>query len=237
MKGLVIFPTYNEAENIERIIGAVLKVSKDLSVLVIDDNSPDKTFEIVEWLQKKNPRIHLLRREKKLGLGTAYICGFKWALKHGYDFVFEMDADFSHAPDDLPRFIEGLEHYDLIIGSRYSDGVSVVNWPMKRLLLSYFANIYARVVTGAPIRDLTSGFKCYKREILEGVALDRIKSDGYGFQIEIDFMAWRRGFKIKEIPIIFTERQAGTSKMNRRIIWQALFLCWRLRFERLLRRS
>jgi dolichol-phosphate mannosyltransferase len=237
MKGLVIFPTYNEKENIERIIETVLSVSKELSVLVIDDNSPDKTFEIVERLQKKNPRINMLRREKKLGLGTAYILGFKWAVEHDYDFVFEMDADFSHDPRDLPRFIAGLQEYDLMIGSRYSDGVSVVNWPMKRLLLSYFANVYARIITGAPIRDLTSGFKCYKRTVLEGVDLDRIKSDGYGFQIEIDYLAWRRKFKIKEIPIVFTERQAGTSKMNRGIIWQALFLCWRLRLERLLGRS
>lgn len=237
MKGLVIFPTYNEKENIERIITAVLGVSNELSVLVIDDNSPDKTADIVGRMMKTDPRIHLLTRERKLGLGTAYLRGFRYALDEGYDYAFEMDADFSHDPNDLPRFIAGLADNDLIIGSRYSDGVSVINWPMKRLLLSYFANIYARVITGAPIRDLTSGFKCYRRSVLEGVPLHRIRSDGYGFQIEIDYLAWRRKFRIKEIPIIFTERKAGTSKMNRRIVYQALFLCWRLRLERLFGRS
>lgn len=237
MKGLIIFPTYNEAENIKKIIRAVLKLSRGLDVLVVDDNSPDKTYEIVEALAKRSKRINLLKRERKLGLGTAYILGFKYALKHNYDFAFEMDADFSHDPNDLPRFIDNLRDYDLIIGSRYSDGISVVNWPMKRLLLSYFANIYARIITGAPIRDLTSGFKCYKRSVLEGLDLDKIKSNGYGFQIEIDYLAWRKGFKIREIPIVFTERRAGSSKMNQGIICQAFFLCWRLRLERLFGRS
>ncbi len=228
MRGLVIFPTYNEAENIEKIIEEVLKVSDTLDVLVVDDNSPDGTAEIVESLAKKNPRVNLIKRERKLGLGTAYITGFKYAIKHKYDFAFEMDADFSHNPSDIPRFIELLKDYDLIIGSRYLDGVSVVNWPMKRLLLSYFANLFAKKVTGAPIRDLTSGFKCYKRCVLEGIDLNRIKSDGYGFQIEIDFLIWRKGFKVKEIPIVFTERRVGVSKMNKRIVYQAFFLVWRL---------
>lgn len=234
MRGLIIFPTYNEAENIERIIKEILKVSENLDVLVVDDNSPDGTSEIVARLSKVESRVNLIRREKKSGLGTAYIRGFKYALKHNYDFAFEMDADFSHNPSDIPRFIELLKEYDLIIGSRYLDGVSVVNWPMKRLLLSYFANIFAKRVTGAPVSDLTSGFKCYKRCSLEGIDLDRIKSDGYGFQIEIDFLIWRKGFKIKEIPIVFTERRVGVSKMNKKIVYQAFFLVWRLRILRLL---
>ncbi|MEO0092088.1 MAG: polyprenol monophosphomannose synthase [candidate division WOR-3 bacterium] len=233
-KGLVIIPTYKEAENIERIINAVLKQSEELSVLVIDDNSPDKTAEIVEQIMKTNSRVHLIKRPGKLGLGTAYITGFKYMLQHDYDYCFEMDADFSHNPNDLPRFIELLDQYDLIIGSRYSDGISVIRWPMKRLLLSYFACLYARIVTGCPVRDLTSGFKCYKRRALEGINLDRIKSDGYGFQIEIDFMIWRKGFKIKEIPIVFEERRVGVSKMSKHIIWEAFLLVLRLRFERLL---
>ncbi len=233
-KGLVIIPTYKEAENIERIIDAVLKQSAELSVLVIDDNSPDRTAEIVEQIMKTNPRVHLIKRPGKLGLGTAYIAGFKYMLQQNYDYCFEMDADFSHNPNDLPRFIELLDQYDLIIGSRYSDGISVIRWPMKRLLLSYFACMYARIVTGCPVRDLTSGFKCYKRRALQGINLDRIKSDGYGFQIEIDFMIWRKGFKIKEIPIVFEERRVGVSKMSKHIIWEAFLLVLRLRFERIL---
>ena len=228
LKGLVIFPTYNEAENIKAIIEEVLRISPRLDVLVVDDNSPDRTWEIVEEMKRRNPRINLIKRERKMGLGTAYITGFKYAIKHKYDFAFEMDADFSHNPLDIPRFIELLKDYDLIIGSRYLDGVSVVNWPMKRLLLSYFANLFAKRITGAPIKDLTSGFKCYKRCVLEGIDLDRIKSDGYGFQIEIDFLAWRKGFKVKEIPIVFIERRVGVSKMDRKIVYQAFFLVWRL---------
>jgi dolichol-phosphate mannosyltransferase len=232
-KGLVIFPTYNEAENIERIVEAVLAQSPELEVLVIDDNSPDKTWKIVERIMPTNPRVHLLKREKKLGLGTAYVLGFKHSLEHGYDYCFEMDADFSHPPDAIPRFIELLHDYDLIIGSRYCNGVSVVNWPMKRLLLSYFANVYARKVTGCPIMDLTAGFKCYKRKVLEAIPLDKLKEDGYGFQIEIDHMIWRKGFRIKEIPIIFVERRAGVSKMNKRIIRRAFALVPRIRLQRL----
>jgi dolichol-phosphate mannosyltransferase len=232
-KGLVIFPTYDEAENIERIIQVVLAQSAELDVLVIDDNSPDKTWEIVERMKAGNPRINVLRREKKLGLGTAYVLGFRYSLEHGYDYCFEMDADFSHPPDMLPKFIELLPEYDLIIGSRYSEGVSVVNWPMKRLLLSYFANVYARVITGCPIKDLTAGYKCYKRKVLESLDLSRLKEDGYGFQIEIDHMIWRKGFRIKEIPIIFVERRAGVSKMNKRIIRRAFWLVIRIRLQRL----
>lgn len=233
-KGLVIFPTYNEAENIEKIINAVLAQSPELDVLVIDDNSPDKTWQIVEQLKTNNPRINLIRRQGKLGLGTAYVVGFRYTLTKGYDYCFEMDADFSHPPEDLPRFLSLLSDYDLIIGSRYCDGISVVNWPIKRLLLSYFACLYARIVTGCPIRDLTAGFKCYSRKVLERLDLNKLKADGYGFQIEIDYMIWRKGFRIKEIPIIFVERRIGVSKMSKRIIWQAFFLVLRLRWQRLL---
>ncbi|MCX7757148.1 MAG: polyprenol monophosphomannose synthase [candidate division WOR-3 bacterium] len=236
MKGLVIIPTYNESENIPKIIPEILQQSPELEVLVIDDNSPDNTAQIVEELMKSESRIHLIKRPKKLGLGTAYVTGFKYVLEKNYDYCFEMDADFSHNPADIPRFIELLKDYDLIIGSRYCNGISVVNWPMKRLLLSYFACLYARLVTGCPIKDLTSGFKCYKRNVLEKIDLDKIKSDGYGFQIEIDFLIWRKGFKIKEIPIIFVERRIGSSKMSKHIIWEAFWLVLRLRLLRLLRK-
>ncbi|MEO0102873.1 MAG: polyprenol monophosphomannose synthase [candidate division WOR-3 bacterium] len=232
-KGLVIIPTYNEAGNISEIIPKILTQSPELDLLVIDDASPDGTAEIVEKMRKDNPRIHLIQRPKKLGLGTAYVLGFKYALERNYDYAIEMDADFSHSPDDLPRLIKELNDADLVIGSRYCQGVSVVNWPMKRLLLSFFANLYARKFTGCPIHDLTAGFKAYKREALAGINLDQIKSDGYGFQIEIDYYIWRKGFKVKEIPIIFVERRAGISKMSKRIIYQAFFLVLRLFLKRL----
>jgi len=233
----VIFPTYNEAENIERIVPEALAKSPELEVLVIDDNSPDGTGDMVERMAAANPKIHLIRRPGKLGLGTAYVLGFKYVLEHGYDYCFEMDADFSHPPDKLPVMIELLKDYDVVIGSRYSDGVSVVNWPMKRLLLSYFACMYARLMTGCPVRDLTAGFKVYRRETLAGIALDKLKEDGYGFQIEIDFVIWRKGFRIKETPIVFTERRAGTSKMNKRIVRRAFFLVLRLRLARVFGRA
>jgi len=236
-RGLVIFPTYNEAENIERIVPEALAKSPELEVLVIDDNSPDGTGDMVERMAAANPKIHLIRRPGKLGLGTAYVLGFKYVLEHGYDYCFEMDADFSHPPDKLPVMIELLKDYDVVIGSRYSDGVSVVNWPMKRLLLSYFACMYARLMTGCPVRDLTAGFKVYRRETLAGIALDKLKEDGYGFQIEIDFVIWRKGFRIKETPIVFTERRAGTSKMNKRIVRRAFFLVLRLRLARVFGRA
>lgn len=236
-KGLVIIPTYNEAVNIERITGRILAISPQLETLVIDDNSPDGTGDIVETLSRDNKRIHFIRRDKKLGLGTAYVIGFDYALRNGYSFVFEMDADFSHNPEDLPRFIELLDRYDLIIGSRYIDGVSVVNWPMKRLLLSYLACIFARVVTGIPVRDLTSGFKCYSSKALKSVDWKTFEVDGYGFQIQSVFCVYKTGLRIKEIPIIFVERRAGESKMSRRIIWEAFWLVWKLRFISLLGRK
>ena len=230
LKGLVIIPTYNESENIERIINIILAVSSQLEVLEIDDNSPDKTAQIVKKLSSKNKRIHLKTRSKKLGLGTAYVMGFDYALKNGYDFAFEMDADFSHDPIELPNFINLLNDYDLIIGSRYVQGISVVNWPMKRLLLSYSACIFARIVTGIPVKDLTSGFKCYSKAALARVDWQKFKVDGYGFQIQSVYSVFKTGLRIKEIPIIFVERRAGESKMSKRIIWEAFWLVWKLRF-------
>ncbi|UCG30127.1 MAG: polyprenol monophosphomannose synthase [candidate division WOR-3 bacterium] len=228
-KGLVIIPTYNESANIERIINIILAVSQKLEILVIDDNSPDNTANIIRKMKKKNGRIHLKTRPRKLGLGTAYVMGFEYALKNKYDFAFEMDADFSHDPIELPNFINLLDSYDLIIGSRYVQGISVVNWPMKRLLLSYSACVFARVVTGVPVRDLTSGFKCYSRKALSCIDWQKFKVDGYGFQIQSVYSVHMAGLHLKEIPIIFVERRAGESKMSKRIIWEAWWLVWKLR--------
>ena len=235
-KGLVIIPTYNESENIVKITQRILSVHSALDVLVIDDNSPDHTADIVEDMQSKNERIRLIRRPRKMGLGTAYVMGFEYALEKQYDFAFEMDADFSHNPDDITRFIELLDRADLVIGSRYVQGVSVVNWPMKRLLLSYSACFFARIVTGIPIRDLTSGFKCYTRQALQAVDWQTFKVDGYGFQILSVFSVFRAGLNVQEIPIIFVERRQGESKMSKRIIWEAFWLVWRLRLQRMFRR-
>jgi dolichol-phosphate mannosyltransferase len=232
-KGLVIIPSYNEAVNIHKIINRILSVSDQLEVLVIDDNSPDKTALIVEELGKHNPRIHLIQRPRKMGLGTAYVVGFGHVLEKKYDFAFEMDADFSHDPGDLPRFIELMDRFDLVIGSRYVDGVSVVNWPMKRLLLSFFACFFARLVIGIPIRDLTSGFKCYSRKALQSVNWKKFHVDGYGFQIQSVFAVQSARLPIKEIPIVFVERRAGISKMSKRIIWEAFWLVWKLRLVRM----
>ena len=228
-KGLVIIPTYNEAANIEKIINIILAVSQKLEVLVIDDNSPDNTAKIIRKMRKKDKRVHLETRPRKLGLGTAYVRGFDYALRNGYDFAFEMDADFSHDPIELPNFINLLGDYDLVIGSRYVQGISVVNWPMKRLLLSYFACVFARIVTGIPVRDLTSGFKCYSRNALARVDWKKFKVDGYGFQIQSVYSVYKTGLRLKEIPIIFVERRAGESKMSKRIIWEAWWLVWKLR--------
>ena len=235
--GLIILPTYNEADNIERIIPAILSQSSDLDILVIDDNSPDHTGDIAERMSGENPRVHLMRRSGKLGLGTAYVAGFKWGLAKGYDYVFEMDADFSHPPGALGTMIELLKDNDLVVGSRYCDGISIVRWPMKRLLLSYGASIYARLGTGCPVRDLTAGFKGYTRRALETIDLDALKQEGYGFQIEIDFAIWRKGLKMVETPIVFTERERGESKMSHRIIWSAFWLVVRLRLRRMFGRA
>ncbi len=230
MKTLIIIPTYNERENAENIINSALSQNESIDILIIDDGSPDGTADIVKNMMKNNKKINLIERPKKMGLGSAYVRGFKYAIKNNYDYVFEMDADFSHDPGDINRFLEEIKNYDLIIGSRYHDGVSVVNWPIKRLLLSYFANVYARVITGVPVDDLTGGFKCYRVPFLSKIDLDRIKSDGYGFQIEIDVKVYRKNGRVKEIPIIFRDRVEGTSKMNKKIIWEAFWLVWRLRF-------
>jgi dolichol-phosphate mannosyltransferase len=236
MKTLVIIPTYNEKDNISKVIPLVLKQDPDIEVLVVDDNSPDGTGKVVEELKASNPRIKLIKREKKSGLGTAYIAGFDYALQNGYDYIFEMDSDFSHDPSYIPDFLKAIRDSDLVLGSRYIRGVNVVNWPITRLLLSYFANVYARWVTGLPVRDSTGGFKCFKREVLEKIGLDNIHSNGYAFQIEMSFRAWKKGFKIKEIPIIFVDRRAGESKMSKKIVREAIWMVWKLRILSILGR-
>ncbi len=234
MNILVCIPTFNESENIEKITSAVLEQGDDFEVLVIDDNSPDGTAEIVEGLKKDNPRIHLIKRPGKMGLGTAYVDGFTYGLSQPrIGYMMEMDADFSHDPEYLKEFKEAIKENDLVIGSRYLNGISIVNWPIMRLLLSYYASIYVRVITGMPVKDPTSGFKCFRREVLEWLDLSRIKSNGYGFQIEMDFYVWRGGFRIKEIPILFIDRRAGKSKMNKKIIFEAVFSVWKLFFKKL----
>jgi dolichol-phosphate mannosyltransferase len=233
---LVIVPTYNEAENIAALIREVRNLDIDPEILIIDDNSPDGTANIVKTIMERDPKVHLIERPKKMGLGSAYITGFKWALDRKFDVVVEMDADFSHDPKDIKRLVENLENCDAVIGSRYVKGVSVVNWPISRLILSYFANLYARVITGVKIRDLTSGFKAIKTECLRVINLDGIKSDGYAFQIEIHFNLWFKGFKVCEIPIIFVERRAGKSKLNKGIIWEAFWMVLRLGLRRMFKR-
>lgn len=225
-KNLVIIPTYNEKENIEAIIKAVYNLPKEFHILIIDDNSPDGTSEIVKGLQKENPvSLHMIQREGKLGLGTAYITGFKWAIENKYDFIFEMDADFSHNPNDLIQLLNACEvdGADVAIGSRYKSGVNVVNWPMGRVLMSYFASVYVRFVTGMKIMDTTAGFKCYRRKVLETIKLDKIRLKGYAFQIEMKFTSWKYGFKINEVPIVFTDRKIGTSKMSGGIFNEAVW--------------
>ena len=235
MNILVCIPTYNERENIEHIIDCVLKEGDDIEILIIDDNSPDKTAQIVEELQKTNPRIHILKRPGKLGLGTAYVDGFTFGLTlPRIGFLMEMDADFSHDPKYIKDFREAIQDNDLVLGSRYVNGISIVNWPISRLLLSYFASVYVRYITGMPIKDPTGGFKCFRREVLEWLDLKKIKSNGYGFQIEMNFYVWRGGFRIKEIPILFIDRRAGTSKMSHKIVFEAVTGVWKLFFRKLI---
>ena len=230
-RALVIVPTYNERENITRLIGSILEQDPRLEILVVDDGSPDGTGDLVEGLMQHETRVHILRRPRKMGLGTAYIAGFRWALQESYDFIFEMDADFSHDPAHLSQFLSAVEDADLVLGSRYRNGkVTVVNWPIKRLLLSYFANVYARIVTGLPVWDATGGFKCFRRKVLEAIDLSHVRSNGYAFQIEMSFRAWRKHFKIVEIPIVFVDRTEGQSKMSRAIVREAIWMVWRLRF-------
>jgi len=229
---LVVMPTYNERENVPVIVPLVLAQHPGIQILIVDDNSPDGTGAIADEMAAADSRIHVLNRAGKLGLGTAYVAGFNWALERDYQFVFEMDSDFSHNPDHIPEFLEAAQEYDLVLGSRYLKGVTVINWPMSRLLLSYFANKYARIVTGLPFSDTTGGFKCYRREVLEGIDLDRIRSEGYSFQIETTFRAWRKGFKLGEITIVFSDRSEGMSKMSGKIMREAVWRVWKLRLMR-----
>jgi dolichol-phosphate mannosyltransferase len=238
LEALVIVPTYNERDNIEVLIERIHALGRpELGILVVDDNSPDGTGQFVDEVAKQGDRVHVLHRPAKLGLGSAYIAGFKWALEHpDIKYVFEMDADFSHDPSALPTFLEEIQNQDLVLGSRYLEGITVVNWPLSRLFLSVGANIYTRIITGMPLKDATGGFKCFRREVLESLPLDKIKSDGYSFQIEVNFIVWKSGFRMKEIPIVFVDRTAGTSKMSRRIVWEAVFLVWKLRIDSILNR-
>jgi dolichol-phosphate mannosyltransferase len=230
-RALVIVPTYNERENIRRLVDAVLRQDGRLEMLIVDDGSPDGTGEIVAELEASDRRVHLLERPKKMGLGTAYIAGFRWALERDYQYILEMDADFSHDPAHLPQFLRAIEDADLVIGSRYQQGrVTVVNWPIGRLILSYSANLYARAVTGLPVWDTTAGFKCFRRAVLEAIDFSQVRSNGYAFQIEMHFRAWKRGFQLTEIPIVFVDRTEGTSKMSKAIIREAIWMVWRLRW-------
>lgn len=230
-RALVIVPTYNERENIRRLLDSVLAQDARIEVLVVDDGSPDGTGTLVDEIVAANERVHVLHRARKLGLGTAYIAGFRWALERGYDYILEMDADFSHDPIHLPQFLNAIEGADLVLGSRYQQGrVTVVNWPIARLILSYCANIYARAVTGLPVWDATGGFKCFRRSVLEAIDLSRVRSNGYAFQIEMSYRAWKRNFRIAEIPIVFVDRTEGTSKMSKSIVREAVWMVWRLRW-------
>jgi dolichol-phosphate mannosyltransferase len=234
MKTLIIIPTYNEKENIEKIILQVLAKHESIDVLIVDDGSPDGTGQIADSLSKQNNRIFVIHRKNKSGLGTAYVAGFKYAIEKKYDYVFEMDADFSHDPKYIPDFLNAIKEADLIIGSRYISGVNVINWPITRLLLSYYANVYSRIVTGLPVKDATGGFKCFRREVLEAIDLDKVKSNGYSIQIEMSFRAWKKGFRIKEISIVFEDRRLGQSKMSKKIVREAIWMVWRLKFMSLL---
>ena len=229
MKTLVISPTYNEGKNIESLVDQVLGPNPDYHLLIVDDNSPDGTAAIVKELQQTYPNLSLEVRPGKAGLGTAYLFGFKWALERGYEAIVQIDADLSHDPKDVPRLVSELQNYDLIIGSRYVEGVSVVNWPIRRLILSYGANMYSRTVTGMPINDGTGGFKAWRGSLLRKIELNKVKSQGYSFQIEMSFRAWRQNARIKEEPIIFVDRTIGESKMSKAIMYEAIWMVWRLR--------
>jgi dolichol-phosphate mannosyltransferase len=228
---LVIIPTYNERTNVSLIVPAVLEQDPRLHVLVVDDSSPDGTGELADELAAADSRVHVLHRSAKEGLGRAYIAGFRWALERGYDLICEMDADFSHDPKFLPELLRAAREADLVIGSRYKQGVNVINWPISRLLLSLGANEYARRITGLPLTDSTGGFKCFRRAVLEAIDLDAVRSNGYAFQIEMSFRAWKKGFRLAEIPIVFTDRVEGQSKMSKRIVREAIWMVWWLRLR------
>ena len=231
MKILIIIPTYNELENLPKLLPEVLSKDENINVLIVDDNSPDGTAGFVERQMKVDNRIHLIKRQSKQGLGTAYIAGFKYALQNHFQIIFEMDADFSHDPKEIPRFLDEIKNSDVVLGSRYINGVNVINWPLRRLLLSSFANLYTRIITGLPVHDATGGYKCFNRKVLEAIDLDRVKSNGYAFQIEMTFKAWKKGFKVKEIPIIFVDRVKGKSKMSKKIVREAVTMVWKLRIK------
>ena len=228
---IVVIPTYNEIENINKLFDVLLSIEPSLNILIVDDNSPDGTSEAVRKRMEETNRIHLLKRAGKMGLGTAYCDGFQYAIKAGFDYIFQMDADFSHDPKDLLRFIEALQEVDIVLGSRYVTGVNVVNWPMSRLLLSYFANAYTRIITGMPVKDATGGFKGFRSEVLKLIDFSNIKSNGYAFQIEMTFRLWVKGAKIRELPIIFIDRINGVSKMSKNIVYEAAYLVWKLKIQ------
>ncbi len=236
-KTVVIVPTYNEKDNLPALAQRVMGLLVPVDMLVVDDRSPDGTGELADELARKNPRLHVLRRAEKDGLGRAYCAGFHWALERDYEFIFEMDGDFSHHPDDIPAFLQAAQEADLVLGSRYRDGIRVINWPLKRLVLSLSAAKYVRVITGMPISDPTSGFKCFRRHALLSIDLAAVRSNGYSFQIELTHKIWRQGMKIVEVPIIFTDRFQGTSKMSRKIVLEALLMVWRLLLQNRFRRS
>ena len=232
-KTLIIVPTYNERDNLPRMAERLMNLPVSVDLLVVDDNSPDGTGKIADELAANNPRIHVLHRAEKNGLGRAYIAGFKWALERDYEFIFEMDGDFSHNPDDIPSFLSAARgvNADLVLGSRYSHGVRVVNWPLKRLMLSRSAGVYVRLITGMPLTDPTGGYKCFRRRALQALNFDVVQSNGYSFQIEITHRLWRQGFKVTEVPIVFTDREHGQSKMSKHIVYEALWMVWKLWFQ------
>jgi len=234
---LVIVPTYNERENLPAMAERLLKLAIQVDLLVVDDNSPDGTGKLADDLAAKHPSIHVLHRNEKNGLGRAYCAGFAWALERSYEFIMEMDGDFSHNPDDIPRFVEAAQNADLVLGSRYSNGIRVINWPLGRLMLSMSAAKYVQIITGMPFSDPTGGFKCFRRHALKSLNLDAVRSNGYSFQIEMTHKIWRQGMKIVEVPIIFTDRFLGSSKMSRKIVWEALGMVWRLWVQNGFRRS
>ncbi len=235
-KALVIVPTYNERENINPLADRILALPGSVELLVVDDNSPDGTGKLADELVAKHPRIHVLHRKEKNGLGRAYLAGFQWALERDYEYILEMDGDFSHNPDDISRFLDAAKDADLVLGSRYCNGIRVINWPLNRLVLSMGAGVYVRTITGMPFSDPTGGFKCFHRRALESLNLDAVHSNGYSFQIELSHKVWRQGMRISEVPIIFTDRFLGSSKMSGGIVWEALLVVWRLWFQHGLRR-
>ena len=234
---LIVMPTYNERENLPRMVQRLLSLPVKVDLLVVDDNSPDGTGKLADELSAKHPEVHVLHRKEKSGLGRAYIAGFKWALEHGYEFVFEMDGDFSHNPDDVPVFLSAAQNADLVLGSRYINGIRIINWPLSRLMLSKSAATYVRLILGMPITDPTGGYKCFRRRALEFINLDAVRSNGYSFQIELTHKLWRQGYKVVEVPIIFTERLLGHSKMSGHIVREALIMVWRLLLQNGCRRS